>query len=159
MRLARRWVRTRRTQSNKMQILVKYTYIPESSQTDETYLPLLSPYTIFKRNRSLAKKINFLVQHRSPPVKEYIQSTALDNYLVLTTAVEQSTYATKLIHMATLHHQIAYRLQDHALDLPVPGHTGDTIFITTEREDEIPTIIQIPKQLPREKLKEVMQVE
>ncbi|KAK3198547.1 hypothetical protein Dsin_021962 [Dipteronia sinensis] len=32
-------------------------------------------------------------------------------------------------YMATLHHQIAYRLQDHALDLPIPGHSGDTIFI------------------------------
>ncbi|KAK2663732.1 hypothetical protein Ddye_002306 [Dipteronia dyeriana] len=61
--------------------------------------------------------------------------------------------------MATLQNQIAYRLQDHVLDLPIPGHTGDTIFITTEREDEIPTIIQIPKQLPREKLKEVMPLE
>ncbi|KAK2655053.1 hypothetical protein Ddye_008105 [Dipteronia dyeriana] len=58
--------------------------------------------------------------------------------------------------MATLHHQIAYRLQDHALDLPVPGHTEDTIFIKAEREDEVPTIIQIPKQLPREKLTEIM---
>ncbi|KAK2665951.1 hypothetical protein Ddye_004525 [Dipteronia dyeriana] len=59
-------------------------------------------------------------------------------------------------YMATLHHQIAYRLQDHALDLPIPGHTGDTIFIKAEREDEVPTIIQIPKQLPREKLTEIM---
>ncbi|KAK2639315.1 hypothetical protein Ddye_027110 [Dipteronia dyeriana] len=59
-------------------------------------------------------------------------------------------------YMATLHHQIAYRLQDHALDLPIPGHSGDTIFIKAEREDEVPTIIQIPKQLPREKLTEIM---
>ncbi|KAK2663691.1 hypothetical protein Ddye_002265 [Dipteronia dyeriana] len=59
-------------------------------------------------------------------------------------------------YMVTLHHQIAYRLQDHALDLPVPRHTGDTIFIKAEREDEVPTIIQIPKQLPREKLIEIM---
>ncbi|KAK2654313.1 hypothetical protein Ddye_014169 [Dipteronia dyeriana] len=59
-------------------------------------------------------------------------------------------------YMATLHHQIAYRLQDHALDLPIPGHSGDTIFIKAEREDEVPTIIQIPKQLPREKLAEIM---
>ncbi|KAK2649953.1 hypothetical protein Ddye_017442 [Dipteronia dyeriana] len=59
-------------------------------------------------------------------------------------------------YMTTLHHQIAYRLQDHALDLPIPGHSGDTIFIKAEREDEVPTIIQIPKQLPREKLTEIM---
>jgi hypothetical protein len=46
-----------------------------------------------------------------------------------------------------------------ALDLPIPGHTGDTIFIKAEREDEIPTIIQIPKQLPREQLKDIMPLE
>ncbi|KAK2655146.1 hypothetical protein Ddye_008198 [Dipteronia dyeriana] len=51
---------------------------------------------------------------------------------------------------------IAYRLQDHSLDLSIPGHTGDTIFIKAEREDEVPTIIQIPKQFPREKLTEIM---
>ncbi|KAK2655900.1 hypothetical protein Ddye_008952 [Dipteronia dyeriana] len=61
--------------------------------------------------------------------------------------------------MATSHRKIVYRLQDHALNLPIPSHTGDTIFITTEREDEIPTIIQIPKQLLRKKLKEVMPLE
>ncbi|KAK2640532.1 hypothetical protein Ddye_028327 [Dipteronia dyeriana] len=44
-------------------------------------------------------------------------------------------------YMATLHHQIAYKLQDHALDLPIPCHTGDTIFIKAKREDEVPTII------------------
>ncbi|KAI9168826.1 hypothetical protein LWI28_002501 [Acer negundo] len=43
-------------------------------------------------------------------------------------------------YMATLHHQIAYRLQDHALDLPISGHSRDTIFIKAEREDEVLTI-------------------
>ncbi|KAK0607802.1 hypothetical protein LWI29_020769 [Acer saccharum] len=62
-------------------------------------------------------------------------------------------------YMATVHHQLAYRLQDHALDLPLPGHNGDTIFIKAEREDEIPTILQIPKQLPREVLTEIMPLE
>ncbi|KAK2664164.1 hypothetical protein Ddye_002738 [Dipteronia dyeriana] len=38
-------------------------------------------------------------------------------------------------YMATLNHQIVYRFQDHALDLPIPGHTGDTIFIKAEREE------------------------
>ncbi|KAK2640782.1 hypothetical protein Ddye_022545 [Dipteronia dyeriana] len=59
-------------------------------------------------------------------------------------------------YMAILHHQIVYRLQDHALDLPIPGHTKDTLFIKAEEEDEVPTIIQIPKQLPRDKLTEIM---
>ncbi|KAK0574989.1 hypothetical protein LWI29_032165 [Acer saccharum] len=62
-------------------------------------------------------------------------------------------------YMATVHHQLAYRLQDHALDLPLPGHNDDTIFIKAEREDEIPNILQIPKQLPREILTEIMPLE
>ncbi|KAK2640766.1 hypothetical protein Ddye_022529 [Dipteronia dyeriana] len=62
-------------------------------------------------------------------------------------------------YMAILHHQIAYRRQDHALSLFIPSHIGDIIFITAEREDEIPTIIQNPKPLPRENLKEVFPIE
>ncbi|KAK2648975.1 hypothetical protein Ddye_016464 [Dipteronia dyeriana] len=42
------------------------------------------------------------------------------------------------------------------LDLPIPGHTGDTLFTKAEREDEVSTIIQIPKQLPRDKLTKIM---
>ncbi|KAK2662727.1 hypothetical protein Ddye_001301 [Dipteronia dyeriana] len=246
----------RQTQTNKIQHLVEYTHIPESAQITETVLPLLNPYTIFKRSRSLSRRVMALVQHRSPPIKEYVQSTALDNCLIPASSTEQyvdleigqplidqwikegyshlhigairiiltlygrkglpvtariallNTFYKQYEHaiigtclstlhagsisltyypnfniplrdlnlhnclkiqlqivgapmmpnsyMATLHHQIAYRLQDHALDLPIPGHTGDTIFIKAEREDEVPTIIQIPKQLPREKLTEIM---
>ncbi|KAK2654996.1 hypothetical protein Ddye_008048 [Dipteronia dyeriana] len=211
-------VSIRRTQANKIQNLVEYTYIPESAQIKETSLPLLNPYTVFKRSKSLARKVTSLVQHRAPPIKEYIQSTALDNCLVSTSTDKQkglpvtaiiallNTVYKKYEHavigtclstlnagsisltyylnfniplrdqnlhnclkvqlqilgapilraimlpnsyMATLHHQIAYRLQDHAIDLPIPCHTRDTLFIKAEREDEVPTIIQIPKQLPK----------
>ncbi|KAK2643040.1 hypothetical protein Ddye_024803 [Dipteronia dyeriana] len=246
----------RQTQTNKIQNLVEYTHIPESTQITEIALSLLNPYTVFKRSRSLSRRVAALVQHRSPPIKEYIQSAALDNCLIPASANEQyvdleigqplidqwikegyshlhigaikitltlhgrkgllvtariallntiyKQYEHAIIgtclstlhagsisltyypnfyiplrdlnlhnclkiqlqivgapmmpnsYMETLHHQIAYRLQDHALDLPIPRHTGDTIFIKTEREDEVPTIIQIPKQLPREKLTEIM---
>ncbi|KAK2642206.1 hypothetical protein Ddye_023969 [Dipteronia dyeriana] len=78
----------RRTQSNKIQNLVEYTHILESTQIDETSLPLLNPYTIFERNKSLARRIDFLVHHRSPLVKEYVKSTTLDNCLVPATAAE-----------------------------------------------------------------------
>ncbi|KAK2652734.1 hypothetical protein Ddye_012590 [Dipteronia dyeriana] len=40
--------------------------------------------------------------------------------------------------MATIHHQIAYRLQDHAFDLLIPGHTGDTIFIKANEKNKLP---------------------
>ncbi|KAK2659473.1 hypothetical protein Ddye_006006 [Dipteronia dyeriana] len=76
----------RKTQSNKIQNLVEYIHIPESTQIDETYLPLINPYKIFKRNKSLARKINLFIQYRSPPIKEYTQSMELDNCLVSTTS-------------------------------------------------------------------------
>ncbi|KAK0584296.1 hypothetical protein LWI29_010710 [Acer saccharum] len=248
-----------RTQSNKIQDLVEYTHIPASAQINETTLPLLNPYNIFKRSKSLAIRLTRLVHTRPLPIKEYVQSTGLDKCLIPSSSNEQyvtltidqdmidqwikdgyshlhigavriiltlhgrkglpvtarlallNTIYTQYEHavigtclstlhdgsisltyypnfniplqdqnlhkclkiqvqilgapmqansyMATVHHQLAYRLQDHALDLPLPGHNGDTIFIKAEREDEVPTILQIPKQLPREKLIEIMPLE
>ncbi|KAK3200411.1 hypothetical protein Dsin_023826 [Dipteronia sinensis] len=81
----------RRTQSNKIQNLVEYTHIPDSAQISETALPLLNPYNVFKRNRSMTKRISHLVQQRRPPIKEYVQSTALDNCFVPATSAEQYT--------------------------------------------------------------------
>ncbi|KAK2634646.1 hypothetical protein Ddye_029438 [Dipteronia dyeriana] len=226
-------VSIRQAQTNKIQNLVECTHIPESAQINETSLPLLNPYTVFKRSKSLSRRVTALVQHRSPPIKEYVQSTTLDNCLVPAFTDEQyvdleigqplidqwvkegysqlhigairivltlhrrkglpvtariallntiykeyehaviGTYLSTLhtgsisltyypnfniplrdqnlhnclkvqlqvagepmmpnSYMATLHHQIAYRLQDHALDLPIPSHTGDTLFIKAKQ--------------------------
>ncbi|KAK2638526.1 hypothetical protein Ddye_026321 [Dipteronia dyeriana] len=82
-------ISVRTTQSNKIQHLVEYTHIPESAQINETSLPLLNPYTVFKRSKSLVRKVTSLVQHRSPPIKEYIQSMELDNCLVSASTAEQ----------------------------------------------------------------------
>ncbi|KAL5754661.1 hypothetical protein ACOSP7_022881 [Xanthoceras sorbifolium] len=62
-------------------------------------------------------------------------------------------------YMATLHHQLAYRLQDHAIDLPIPGTSSDTLYITAEREDKVSTITQIPRHITRDKLLELMPLE
>ncbi|KAK2663693.1 hypothetical protein Ddye_002267 [Dipteronia dyeriana] len=82
-------ISVRQTQTNKIQNLVEYTYIPESAQINETFLPLLNPYTVFKRSKSLSKRVTTLVQHRSPPIKEYVQSTGLDNCPVPASTAEQ----------------------------------------------------------------------
>ncbi|KAK2656197.1 hypothetical protein Ddye_009249 [Dipteronia dyeriana] len=79
----------RQTQTNKFQNLVEYTHIPESAQITETALPLLNPYIVFKQSRSLSRRVTALVQHRSPPIKEYVKSTALDNCLIPASATEQ----------------------------------------------------------------------
>ncbi|KAH9716810.1 hypothetical protein KPL71_021587 [Citrus sinensis] len=60
--------------------------------------------------------------------------------------------------IATLHHQLVYRLQNHALDLPTPEHHYDTLMVLAE-SDQIPTIIQIPRQIPRHELIKLMPLE
>ena len=82
----------RRSHSHRIQDLVEYTHIPESAQINETSLPLLNPYNIFRRDKSLAKRVTNLVRTRPPPVKEYVQSTALDNCLIPVSPGEQYLY-------------------------------------------------------------------
>ncbi|KAH9780662.1 hypothetical protein KPL71_008163 [Citrus sinensis] len=60
--------------------------------------------------------------------------------------------------IATLHHQLVYRLQNHALDLPTPEHHSDTLMVLAE-SDQIPTIIQILRQIPRHELIKLMPLE
>ncbi|KAH9780736.1 hypothetical protein KPL71_008195 [Citrus sinensis] len=60
--------------------------------------------------------------------------------------------------IATLHHQLVYRLQNHALDLPTPEHHSDTLMVLVE-SDQIPTIIQIPRQIPHHELIKLMPLE
>ncbi|KAK2646450.1 hypothetical protein Ddye_021645 [Dipteronia dyeriana] len=59
------------------------------SLVNETSLLLLNPYAVFKRKRSLSRRVTALVQDRSPPIKEYVQPTALDNCLVPASTAEQ----------------------------------------------------------------------
>ncbi|KAH9801878.1 hypothetical protein KPL71_001190 [Citrus sinensis] len=60
--------------------------------------------------------------------------------------------------ISTLHHQLVYRLQNHALDLPTPEQHSDTLMVLAE-SDQIPTIIQIPRQIPRHELIKLMPLE
>ncbi|KAH9668982.1 hypothetical protein KPL70_021604 [Citrus sinensis] len=54
--------------------------------------------------------------------------------------------------------RLVYRLQNHALDLPAPEHHSDTLMVLAE-SDQIPTIIQIPRQIPRHELIKLMPLE
>ena len=57
----------------------------------------------------------------------------------------QGAEQTPTSKIATLHHQIVYRLQNHALNLPTPHTTSSALMIADT--DTIQTIIQIPKQI------------
>ena len=60
--------------------------------------------------------------------------------------------------IATLQHQLVYRLQNYALDLLTPEHHSDALMVLAE-SDQIPTIIQIPRQIPRHELIKLMPLE
>ncbi|KAH9671198.1 hypothetical protein KPL70_017265 [Citrus sinensis] len=60
--------------------------------------------------------------------------------------------------IATLHYQLVYQLQNHALDLPTPEHHFDTLMVLAE-SDQIPTIIQIPRQIPHHELIKLIPLE
>ncbi|KAH9671291.1 hypothetical protein KPL70_017315 [Citrus sinensis] len=70
----------------------------------------------------------------------------------------QGAEQTSSAKIATLHHQLVYRLQNHALDLPTPEHHSDTLMVLVE-SNQIPTIIQIPRQIPRHELIKLMPLE
>ena len=54
----------------------------------------------------------------------------------------------------TLHYQMVYRVQNHALDLALPG-TIDALMITTDSQNVL-MCTQIPKQIPTEELKKLL---
>ncbi|KAF3433576.1 hypothetical protein FNV43_RR24678 [Rhamnella rubrinervis] len=61
-------------------------------------------------------------------------------------------------YAGTLHHQVVYRLENHALNLPGPSLQGLPLLITTKRDD-IASIIHTPKQIAPEALKELIPLE
>ena len=61
---------------------------------------------------------------------------------------------------ATLHHQIIYRIQDHCFDLPGEKEfAGNALMVLAAEDQEIPTIIQVPRQIPREELRQLIATE
>ncbi|KAH9698136.1 hypothetical protein KPL71_023897 [Citrus sinensis] len=51
--------------------------------------------------------------------------------------------------MATLHHRLVYRLQNHALDLPTPQTSTDALMILVDSET-IPSMVQIPRKIQKQ---------
>ena len=60
--------------------------------------------------------------------------------------------------MATLHHQLVYRLQNHVFDLPTPQTSSDVLMIIADSET-IPFIVQIPRQIQKQELLKLMPLE
>ena len=56
-----------------------------------------------------------------------LQDTNLPTTLKVQVQI-QGTEQISSAKIATLHHQLVYRLQNHALDLPTPEHHFDTLW-------------------------------
>ncbi|WVY95193.1 hypothetical protein V8G54_034281 [Vigna mungo] len=57
---------------------------------------------------------------------------------------------------ATLHHQIIYRLQNHAVNLSLPSSTEGDLFVMANPHEESPSIVQIPRNISRQQLEELI---
>ncbi|KAI9127922.1 hypothetical protein K1719_000915 [Acacia pycnantha] len=55
-------------------------------------------------------------------------------------------------------YNIVYRLQNHALDLSLPNSTTDALVAISNRANDT-SIIQIPRQIPKEELAQIMPME
>ncbi|KAI4325839.1 hypothetical protein MLD38_031203 [Melastoma candidum] len=54
---------------------------------------------------------------------------------------------------ATLHYQMSYRVQNHALDLKVPDESNDALMITADyHHPSTPTCLHIPRQISKNEL-------
>ncbi|KAH9704985.1 hypothetical protein KPL70_011692 [Citrus sinensis] len=92
-----------------------------------------------------------------PNFNQSLQDTNLSTALKVQVQI-QGTEQISSAKMATLHHQLVYRLQNHALDLPTPDNHSDALMVLAE-SDQIPTIIQIPRQIPHHELIKLMPLE
>ncbi|MED6107564.1 hypothetical protein PIB30_015313 [Stylosanthes scabra] len=60
--------------------------------------------------------------------------------------------------IATLHHQVLYKVQDHALDLPLPNSTGDALLVFQD-QNHGPAIVNIPKMIAPDELAAIVPLE
>ncbi|RDX84613.1 hypothetical protein CR513_34315, partial [Mucuna pruriens] len=57
---------------------------------------------------------------------------------------------------ATLHHQIIYRLQDHAINLALPTCNDGALYVMANNQEESPSIIQVLRNISQEQLRELV---
>ncbi|RDX67922.1 hypothetical protein CR513_53147, partial [Mucuna pruriens] len=57
---------------------------------------------------------------------------------------------------ATLHHQFIYRLQDHTINLSLLTSNDGALFMMSNHQEETPSIVQIPSNISREQLQELI---
>ena len=61
---------------------------------------------------------------------------------------------------ATLNHQLIFRIQDHFFDLPTNSLISENaLMVIANSDDQIPSIVQVPRQIPRKELQQLIPLE
>nr|KYP37719.1 polyprotein [Cajanus cajan] len=80
----------KQTLSDKLENLIEYSRVPEDAQIESALPPLLSPYNVFRRHKSsFTWNVRKLVSTPRPGVKEFIQTTKMDQCALKATSAEQ----------------------------------------------------------------------
>ncbi|KDP28998.1 hypothetical protein JCGZ_19551 [Jatropha curcas] len=67
----------------------KISHIPESAQIQNSLVPILNPYAVFKRSPSLSRHLRQIISRPSVNIKEYVQSSSLSQCVLSSTPAEQ----------------------------------------------------------------------
>ncbi|KAI5410227.1 hypothetical protein KIW84_055642 [Lathyrus oleraceus] len=171
----------KKTNSHKIENLIEYSHVSEDAQISETIPPVLRVILSLhgRKNQPVFCKIALLDSiylHYENAVIGIILPTLHagsvvltifpnynvslnDNMLSMRLKVQVQITGTDKVPeamSATLHHQIIYRLQNHSIDLPLSGFSSDSLLVVTNREEDIPSIVQIPRRITREDLTQLI---
>ncbi|KDP22934.1 hypothetical protein JCGZ_01841 [Jatropha curcas] len=75
--------------TDKIDNLVEISHIPESAQIQNSLVPILNPYAVFKRSPSLSRHLRQIISRPSVNIKEYVQSSSLSQCVLSSTPAEQ----------------------------------------------------------------------
>ena len=55
--------------ASNIENLVEYSYVPDSAQVNESSMPLISPYQIYRRGNTFTRSIRTLISTKRPTPK------------------------------------------------------------------------------------------
>lgn len=78
----------KKTDSHKIENLIEYSYVTEDAQIAEIIPPLLNPNNIFGKQKTITRSIINLISINRHHMKEYVQSSRLDQCSLVATNQE-----------------------------------------------------------------------
>ncbi len=79
----------KRTLASKIKNLIEISHIPDRALVEESLLPLLNPYNIYRRFGSFTRSISSINSSRRSLPKEYVQTSRMDQYSLKSTTAKQ----------------------------------------------------------------------